>query len=294
MRLIGELNLFIDRFFFCSTCWVLAKRSCAQLLILCLLVNPVNILAEGIDDTFETRLNKIETILASKALIDLSSQVDRLEQEVRILRGTIENQNFAAETFRAELAKNIEAVSRRIDSIEFDQKIKPEQVEISGLRLEEAVLVSDESSTENRLLDSTKAEEIIVAPELTLDPKSMFDDAVDLLKSGDYTAANQAFSKFYSLYHDHDFADDALFRAAEAHYLRRNFMEAIIAYDRLIKIFPESVHLAAAMLKLAYSHHELGDDKTALRVVKELKVLYPTSLSAQLADDRMSRIGSSD
>jgi len=29
-------------------------------------------------------------------------------------------------------------------------------------------LVSDESSTENRLLDSTKAEEIIVAPELTL------------------------------------------------------------------------------------------------------------------------------
>ena len=122
----------------------------------------------------------------------------------------------------------------------------------------------------------------------------MFDDAVELLKSGDYIASTRSFSTFYSLHPDHDFADDALFRAAESYYLKSNYTDAIIAYNRLMKIFPESVHRAAAMLKVAYSHYELGDEKTALRVVKELKSLYPSSLSAQLADDRMSRIGSSD
>ena len=294
MRLTGELNLSIDRVFSCSASWLLVKRSYFQLLILCVLINPLKSLAEGIDDTLDTRLNKIETILASKALIDLSSQVDRLEQEVRILRGAIENQNFATETFVAEFKKSIEIASRRIDAIEPDQEIKVAQVEIPEPRAEESVLISEESTIENRGLDSSKDQEIIVAPELVLDPKTMFDDAVDLLKSADYIAATKSFSTFYTLYSNHDFADDALFRAAEACYLRRDFTKAIIAYDRMIKIFPESVHRAAAMLKLAYSYHELGDDKAALRVVRELKSLYPASLSAQLADDRMSRIGTSD
>jgi tol-pal system protein YbgF len=294
MRLIGELNLFIDRVLCCSAPWLLVKKSHLQLLILCVLINPVKILAEDIDDTLDTRLNKIETILASKALIDLSSQVDGLEQEVRSLRGAIENQIFSTQTFMAELKTSIEIASRRIDSMELDQEIKLEQVEKSDQRPGESVLVSKESRIENRWLDSSEEQETIVVPELTLEPKSMFDDAVDLLKSGDYIAATQSFSTFYTLYPDHDFADDALFKAAEACYLRRAYTEATIAYNRAIKIFPESANRAAAMLKLAYSHYELGDEKTALRMVRELKSLYPESLSAQLADDRMSRIGSSD
>jgi tol-pal system protein YbgF len=294
MRLIGELNLSIDRVFCCSAPWVLAKKSYPQLLILCVLINPGKGVAEDINGTLDTRLNKIEAILASKALIDLSLQVDRLEQEVRILRGAIENQNFATETFVAEFKKSIEIASRRIDAIEPDQEIKVAQVEIPESGAEESAAISEESTIENRWLDPPKDQEIIVAPEPILDPNTMFDDAVGLLKSGDYIAATKSFSTFYTLYPDHDFADDALYRAAEALYLRRDFTEAIIAYDRMINIFPASVHRAAAMLKLAYSHHELGDDKAALRVVKELKSLYPASLSAQLASDRMSRIGSSD
>jgi TolA-binding protein len=246
------------------------------------------------EDSLEARLSKVETILESKALIELSSQVDKLEQQVRNLRGAIENQDFVTETFIVELRKSIEIVSGRIDSIEFDQEIKVESVEISDSKLEESVFVSEEATIENSRIDSSKDQEIIAVPELTLDPKTMFDDAVDLLKSGDYIAATRSFSMLYTLYPEHDYADDALFRAAEARYLGRDFTEAIIAYNRLIKIFPETAHRAAAMLKVAYSHHELGDDKMALRVVKELKSLYPASLSAQLAGDRMSRIGTSD
>ncbi len=273
---------------------MLVEKLYLKLLILCALINPLLSLAQDTDDTLEVRLNKVETILASKALIDLSSQVHMLEQEVRSLRGAIENQNFATETFLTELKTSIETVSLRLDSIEFDQEIKLGQVEMSDPRPEGSVTDSEESTIENRELDSYKDQEIVAPPELTLDPKSMFDDAVDALKSGDYIVADRSFSNFYTLYPDHDFADDALFRAAEACYLRRDFTEAIIAYNKIITIFPESMHRAAAMLKLAYSHHELGDDKMALRVVKELKSLYPASLSAQLADDRMSRIGSSE
>ncbi len=273
---------------------MLVEKLYLKLLILCALINPLLSLAQDTDDTLEVRLNKVETILASKALIDLSSQVHMLEQEVRSLRGAIENQNFATETFLTELKTSIETVSLRLDSIEFDQEIRLGQVEMSDPRPEGSVMDSEESTIENRELDSYKDQEIVAPPELTLDPKSMFDDAVDALKSGDYIVADRSFSNFYTLYPDHDFADDALFRAAEACYLRRDFTEAIIAYNKIITIFPESMHRAAAMLKLAYSHHELGDDKMALRVVKELKSLYPASLSAQLADDRMSRIGSSE
>jgi tol-pal system protein YbgF len=296
MNLIGELNLFIDKARHFDRAGVLAAKILLfkLVVILFLLTNSLNVVAQRDSDSLEMRLGKVETILASKALLDLALQVKKLEEEVRSLRGQNENQTFAIEVSIAELKKGIESLSRRVDSMEFGHEVKVDQQVLKDLVVEEPALVDDRRGAINGGDESPVEEKVIETSQLTLDPNTMFKDAVNLLKTGDYAAAIHAFSTFYTLYPNNIFADDSLFRAAEACYLRRDFTDAIIAYQRLIKIFPKSSHRASAMLKLAYSYHELGDNKKALLMIKELKSLYPLSASAQLADERMSRIDNTD
>ncbi len=295
MLLTGELKLYIDE----GTHWMRMRAFAGEifffaLFFLFLQINSVDVLAESTDGHIEARLGRIESILASKALIELVGQVELLQQEVRSLNGQIENQTFEVESSNAELEKRIGSLSDRIDSIEFGRDTTQEQKGSRDIILEEAIFDNNELTDPDSRADPIAAVEATIVPPLTLDPETMFNDAAERLKLGDYVSAIEAFNTFFTLYPDSLYADDALFRVAEAYYLKRDYREAVTEYERLIRIFPESANRAPAMLKLAYSHHELGDTPTALLVVKELQSMYPMSVSARLADERMSRISNAD
>lgn len=56
--------------------------------------------ARAQSDTTGNRLDRIEQLLDNKGLLELVRQVEMLQQEVRQLRGELENQNFALEQLR--------------------------------------------------------------------------------------------------------------------------------------------------------------------------------------------------
>ena len=54
--------------------------------------------------------------------------------------------------------------------------------------------------------------------------------------------------------------------------------------------YPESQKLTHALLKVGYSYHELGKIPEAKASLEDLKLRYPGTTAARLADERLQRI----
>jgi tol-pal system protein YbgF len=114
--------------------------------------------------------------------------------------------------------------------------------------------------------------------------------AFNLLKSGQYEKSVAAFSDFLARYPNSGRADNAQYWLAEAHYVAHQYQPAIAAYTKLVQNYPESQKLTHAMLKIGYSYHELGQLAEAQSSLENLRVRYPGTTAAQLAEERLQRI----
>jgi len=99
--------------------------------------------ARGADEgSVKERLERLERTLSSSGLIELVQQVEALQQEVRQLRGEIENQNFTLEQVRNSQRDAYLDTDRRLSAIE--QGRGP-----AGLPTEPPVATLDSQSTLN-------------------------------------------------------------------------------------------------------------------------------------------------
>jgi tol-pal system protein YbgF len=114
--------------------------------------------------------------------------------------------------------------------------------------------------------------------------------AFDLLKVGNYKDSISAFNNFLGQYPKSAHADNAQYWLAEAYYVTHQYQPAISEYTKLVEHYPESQKLTHALLKIGYSHHELGQLDQARTSLESLRVRYPGTTAARLADERLQRI----
>ena len=120
--------------------------------------------------------------------------------------------------------------------------------------------------------------------------ETAYRDAFGLLKSGEYDQAIAAFETFQQQYPDSQYGDNAQFWLAEAHYVKRDFTAALLAYQTMLNRYPASKKLSHAMLKIGYSYSELGQTTEARSVLVELQARFPGSAAAQLAAQRIAQL----
>ena len=117
-----------------------------------------------------------------------------------------------------------------------------------------------------------------------------YQQAFRLLKQSLYDQAIKAFNEFLTIHPNSDYSDNAQYWLAEAYYVTRQFDQALVEYDKLVVNYPESQKLTHALLKIGYSHHELGKLEQAKTLLEDLKMKYPGTTAARLADDRLKKI----
>ena len=83
------------------------------------------------------------------------------------------------------------------------------------------------------------------------------------------------------------YADNALYWLGETYYVRHRFEQAVREYERLVATYPNSQKLPDALLKIGYSHDELGNTAEAERVLGQLIQSHPQSTAATLARKRL-------
>lgn len=264
------------------------------------------------------RLDKLEGTLNNHALLDMLELLESLKIEVTTLRSEIEVQTHTIDQLKQkqrDLYTDVDDRLQRIetkggsgqslysDNTKTDTKVTEEQQATSG---EENVAVTTDEEKVVATTDSepkpepeTETENNVVATEegKPVDPlkaEAVYQKAFKLLQKSQYDQAFVAFKDFLKVYPNSPFSDNAQYWLGEANYVTQKYELAINEYQALCNTYPDSKKVSYALLKIGYSYAELGNDAEAKKILKEVKLQYPGTTVARLANERLRKISSAE
>lgn len=151
---------------------------------------------------------------------------------------------------------------------------------------------------ENKLLDleslikKEQSEKIIEKLDVVsnVDIRFEYQKAFDLIKVGEYLAAEESLSIFIDLYSDTGFIDDAIYWLGESFYSQKKYNKALKEFQKITKEYPNSEKLVEAILKTGFTQFELGDIEKSIKTLNQLIKSYPDSSSSRLAKEKLNSI----
>jgi len=196
------------------------------------------------------------------ALLQLSSQVDTLSNELARMRGQIEllaNQGETAERRQKDLYLDIDTRLRKLEQAREQAATQPTPAAATGAEAEA-------SPAETRAYQA----------------------ALDQFKLGNYALAVSAMQGFLVTYPSSKLAPNAQYWVGMAHSGQRNYKEAIAAQRKLLAAWPDSEKAPDAMLSIASAQETMGDRKSAQKTLEELLTKFPKSSAAVSAKQRLA------
>ena len=275
--------------------------------------------AAGQDDvpragSVEGRLARVERLLDNRGLLDLLSEVEKLNREIRRLRGEMEVQRHGADRQSARQEHLYKDMEARLEALErgtartptTDGAPAPAAVAPTAPAMPTVANVPA-PGTEPGGSQPADASARGATPDIGDTPvrgsapltvaaaqapseDASYQSAFDLLKIGQYDKSITAFGDFLTRFPGSPHADNAQYWLAEAYYLTHRYEPAILEYNKLVGSYPESPKLNQALLKVGYSYHELGKIPEAKATLEDLKLRYPGTKAAEFADERLRRI----
>ncbi len=89
-------------------------------------------------------------------------------------------------------------------------------------------------------------------------PEALYNKGLKTYKSGDMPSSRKLFRKFIELYPHHVLASNALYWIGESYYSEKNYDQAILSFQDMIKKYPRNEKTPAAMLEqaMAFKEHQ--------------------------------------
>ncbi len=107
-------------------------------------------------------------------------------------------------------------------------------------------------------------------------PEDRYRAALALLETGDFDAAEKAFSRFLEDHPDHPKAANAAFWLGETYFFRQDYATAAAVYARNYRTYgPEAPRAPDTLLKLGMALAAIGDRERACQTFGELDRRYP-------------------
>ena len=257
----------------------------------------------------DERLKRLERLFDSGGLFKLFEEVKSLGIEIGRLQGQLEEQAHTINRLRQGQRELYRDVDQRLQSIESAPAARtaspspqsapptapppatPPAPAETAVASQPAAIPSAPAAP--RTTTSAAGTPGAVPATEGVDPfaeQQAYQSAFDLLKSGRYEDAAVAFQKFLNEYPGGSYADNAQYWLGETHYIKREYKLALQEFGRLVSDYPGSQKLAGSLLKIGYTHDELGNKAEAERVLDDLVTRYPQSAAAGLARKRLLRI----
>lgn len=221
--------------------------------------DPVQIKLKDLD----TRLTRIERVVANQSLLELSNQLEAVRTDLRSMHNDVDL-----------LRHDLEASRKQQHDLyaDLDQRLKALESRGGSGGVGAGAAAS-------------------AAPADGAD-KAAYQSAFGQLKDGQYDRAIEAFQKFLLSYPDSQLADNAQYWLGEAFYVNRSFPEAQRAFQRVVEKYPQSRKLPDAMLKIGYCDYELQQWGAAKDVLTQVAANYPDTPAGRLAQQRLEKLAS--
>jgi tol-pal system protein YbgF len=198
-------------------------------------------------------LTEVSALRRSSA--DLQANLDSMRVDLQSMAGRVDDLGLAAKKPADELVLLREDVIRRFTAMEDRQ-----------VRLEKGL-----DDARNKMAALAKALETPPTPE------GIYQQGLELLKKNETKKAREVFSKFLEMNPAHALAANARYWLGETWYAEKNYEQAILEYQQIIKEFPGKDKVPAAMLKQAMGFRELKDGKSAKFILQDLLEKFPAS-----------------
>lgn len=217
----------------------------------------------SIEKTFKTDVAAVRRIAA-----DIQATIDSTKSEIQALNGKMEDTALALKKPSEELSRYREDADRRI--IQLEERMLKLQTAVDDL--------------------ARKLAELPKQPPAPPAPDALYTKGLELFKTGEMPAAREAFQKFLEQNPQHDLASNAHYWIGETYYSEKSYEPAILAFQEVIKSFPDKEKVPAAMLKQALAFRAINDPKSARFVLKKLVELSPRSEEARKARELLKEI----
>lgn len=237
-----------------------------------------------------------------QAMMDLVIQVQQLQDEVRMLRGMLEEQAMELENLGDRQRDQYLDLDQRITDL---RNAGPAPLVATGVggpppvtygTADQAQPVVQEDVPEVRpALDTpstvtgiatpnTEARQMAPSPEAE---KALYDQAFQSLKDMKYADAAQQFQAFLDQYPASEYSDNAQYWLGESYYVTRNYEIALESFQTLLTRYPNSPKVADGLLKIGYTHYELKQWDQARAALVQVQKQYPDTTLARLAGSRL-------
>jgi tol-pal system protein YbgF len=119
-------------------------------------------------------------------------------------------------------------------------------------------------------------------------PRELYSQAYADFARGNYDLAIQGFTEYMKHYKDTDFTDNAQYWIGECLYGKKEYAEAIEAWNTLFRDFPSSDKLPDGRVKKGMALERLGRRSQALVEYRYVVDRYPNSPAARIARERLN------
>lgn len=216
------------------------------------------------DDAAKVRINELAALQAQtteqlqqlrRTLVELNALIESQRNEIARMRGAQEQLLRDVAELQRKQQDSVAGVEERL------RKIEPQQVSVDG-------------------------KEFLVDPE----EKRAYEEAIALLRSGDFDRAASALGAFARRYPGSGYIDSARFWLGNALYGKRDYKEAIATFRALVNSAPDHPRAAEALLAVANCQVEMKDVKSARRTLDDLLKTYPKSEAAAAGRERLGSL----
>jgi tol-pal system protein YbgF len=208
-----------------------------------------------------------------KSIADYGAKTDQLSTDIQLLQGKLEENNFKIADVGQKLDDKtfkIAELSSRVDDLEARLK------SLSGSQ----ALSSKGTATAEKKLESKP-----------LEPSEAYRQAMNDYNSGSFDLALAGFQNYLVQFPDASQAAQAQYWAGECLYAKKEFQNAIEAFSKVIKNYPKSEKVPGSKLKIGYSYLSLNNTAKAKEWLQRVVREYPGSREADLAKEKLYKIG---
>jgi len=222
-------------------------------------------LLEAQATSVDERIAQIERVLANQSLLELTSELEAMQQEVRALRSEVE-----------QIRHDLDGARDRQRDLYVDLDRRLQALESSGV---------SSAAPSGGTAAPTSA-----AAAAQVDDQTAYQAAYQLVRDGRYQEAADAFQRFLGTYMNSPLRDNAQYWLGEVHYVTRNFAVAAEMFQAVLRDYPGSRKTPDALVKLGYTQFELQQWAAARTTLTRVLNEYPDTASARLAQQRLDRM----
>ena len=238
---------------------------------------------KGVIEVLEHVREQIDKLITQN--LDLQSKLDLIKtKEENNLQITNQEENSERQKYKEyPIDPEMPNKNNNIESEEkdtFDEQKNTSTVEVLGeinidtendQTIKDNIINQDDNIELNNQTDrivNKKDNTVLSSPR---NPEEIYQEALMMLRNGDYAEAEAAFIEFIKDYSDHSLSSNAYYWLGETFYVRKNYVLAAQNFAAGYKKFPEGAKAPDQLLKLGISLYSLNKNVKACSTFKKLE-----------------------